>query len=73
MDERTTLLQAVRDAADRMDEAVRARAQARVDRGAAIQAAEAAGISREDIAEAAKVKWPQSRTRWSKLRRGVSD
>ena len=68
--EKTRLLQAVRKAAEKMDAAALERVSGRVERGQAIIAAEAAGIQREEIAEAAGLKWPMTRARWSQLRRG---
>ncbi|MDR1213850.1 MAG: hypothetical protein LBK54_07205 [Propionibacteriaceae bacterium] len=79
------LLAAVRAGAEGMAEAERARAtairrallevadtrrRATLRRAEAIRAADDAGIPREAIAEAAGLKWPMTRQRWSKVRQG---
>jgi len=51
-------LQAVKDATSK----------ARAARSAAIRAADDAGVPRELIADAAGLRWPMSRQRWSELR-----
>ena len=78
--EKTRLLQAVRDAADRMDEAARevevarrAQIAARLARGEAMSRAEDAGISRAEIVEASGLKWPMARQRWHQVKSGRRD
>ena len=63
-------LQAVRDAKAIMEELSAARERARLSRADAIKAADDAGVPREEIAEAAGVGWPISRSRWHQLRSG---